>query len=66
MSDPMMGRPSLGVQPTLVRLSDEARMRIRMLVGDRGLSQFIREAIDNELARRERAVKRAKRNPDRP
>lgn len=52
----MKGRPSLGVQPTVVRLSNETRERIRALVGDRGMSKFIREAVDRELDQRERAT----------
>lgn len=53
----MKGRPSLGVQSTNVRLTSEAREKIRALVGDRGLAQFIREAIDHELERRVGAAK---------
>jgi hypothetical protein len=48
-----MGRPSLGIKPTLVRLSDEVRERIRSLVGDSGMAAFIREAVERELKRRE-------------
>lgn len=50
-----MGRPPLGNKPTLVRLSEEVRERIRELVGDSGMAQFIREAIERELKRREKA-----------
>lgn len=49
-----MGRPPLGIKPTQVRLSEEVRERIRALVGDSGMAQFIREAIERELKRRER------------
>lgn len=49
-----MGRPSLGIKPTLVRLSEEVRERIRALVGDSGMAGFIREAVERELARREK------------
>lgn len=52
-----MGRPPLGIKPTLVRLSDEVRERIRGLVGDSGMAAFIREAVERELKRRERASK---------
>jgi hypothetical protein len=49
-----MGRPPLGIRPTQVRLSEEVRERIRELVGDNGMAQFIREAIERELKRREK------------
>jgi hypothetical protein len=49
-----MGRPPLGIKPTQVRLSEEVRERIRELVGDNGMAQFIREAIERELKRREK------------
>lgn len=48
-----MGRPPLNVKETKVRLTDEQRDRIAALVGTYGMSKFIREAIDNELDRRE-------------
>lgn len=53
-----MGRPSLGIKPTLVRLSEEVRERIRALVGDSGMAAFIREAVERELKRREKAKDR--------
>jgi hypothetical protein len=49
-----MGRPPLGNKPTLVRLSEEVRERIRELVGEQGMAAFIREAVERELKRRER------------
>lgn len=49
-----MGRPPLGIKPTQVRLSEETRERIRELVGEQGMAQFIREAVERELKRRER------------
>lgn len=49
-----MGRPPLDNKATVVRLPDEIRERIRALVGDRGMAQFIREAVERELKRRER------------
>ncbi len=52
-----MGRPTLNVKPTMVRLSEEVRQRIRALVGANGMATFIREAIENELARREKKAK---------
>lgn len=48
-----MGRPPLGIKPTQVRLSPEAMARIDALVGSSKRAQFIREAVDAELARRE-------------
>lgn len=49
-----MGRPSLGVKETKVRLTDEQRERIQKLVGDTGMAAFIREAVERELKRREK------------
>jgi Arc/MetJ-type ribon-helix-helix transcriptional regulator len=49
-----MGRPPLGNKPTIVRLPEEVRERIREMVGDRGMSEFIREAVERELKRREK------------
>lgn len=50
--DPM-GRPPLGMKPTTIRLPVETIQRIEALVGNRRLAVFIRDAIDNELQRRE-------------
>jgi len=52
-----VGRPSLGAQPTNVRLTEDLRERIRALVGDRGMAQFIRDAVEHELDRQEKAAK---------
>lgn len=52
-SDESMGRPPLGMKATTVRLSADTIRRIEALVGNRRLAVFIREAIDNELQRRE-------------
>lgn len=49
-----MGRPPMQVKATVVRLPDDTRERIRKLVGDTGMAQFIREAVERELKRRER------------
>lgn len=49
-----MGRPPMQVKATVVRLPEEVRERIRDLVGDNGMAQFIREAVERELRRRER------------
>ena len=54
--DPM-GRPPLGMKPTTIRLPIETIQRIEALVGKRRLAVFIREAIENELQRRENSEK---------
>lgn len=51
---PRMGRPPLGVKVTAVRLTPEALDRIDALVGPQRRAQFIREAVEAELARRDR------------
>lgn len=48
-----MGRPPLNNKPVLVRLPEEALARIDELFGTYGRAKFIREAVENELARRE-------------
>jgi hypothetical protein len=55
VSSNRMGRPPLNVITTQVRLSADARQRIQNLVGRNQMSVFIREAVDNELRRREQA-----------
>jgi hypothetical protein len=52
-SQEAMGRPPLGMKPTTVRLSAETISRIEALVGNRRVALFIREAVENELRRRE-------------
>ena len=49
-----MGRPPLNVRPTVVRLSEETLRRIEALVGKNRMAEFIREAVERELKRRER------------
>ena len=49
-----MGRPPLNVKPTQVRLSADIRERIEAIVGPSKMAAFIREAVENELKRRER------------
>ena len=51
---PRMGRPPLGVKATLVRLTADALLRIDALVGSGRRAEFIREAVERELKRRER------------
>jgi len=50
-----MGRPPLNVKETKVRLTPETRERITALVGPNRMAIFIREAIEEELMRREQA-----------
>jgi len=49
-----MGRPPLGMKPTTVRLPVETIQKIESLVGNRRVASFIREAVENELQRREK------------
>lgn len=46
-----MGRPPLNVKETKIRLTDEQRARIEARVGTYGMSKWIREAIEEKLAR---------------
>lgn len=48
-----MGRPPLNGTKTTIRIPEETRLRIETLVGTYGMAKFIREAILNELIRRE-------------
>ncbi len=61
-----MGRPALGVKPTVVRLSETVRERIAALVGASGMAGFIREAVDAELTKREKASGKSSKNPALP
>lgn len=49
-----MGRDSLGVKGFYVWLFPTQMERIKALVGGQKVSEFIREAIERELKRRER------------
>jgi len=49
-----MGRPPLKVKPILVRLKEGVPERIEALVGKQKRAKFIRDAVDAELARREK------------
>lgn len=53
---PRMGRPPLGNKPTQIRLPEEVRERIREIVGEKGMAQFIREAVEREMKRREKTA----------
>lgn len=49
-----MGRPPLKNEETKIRLSPETKARIVALVpGKYQMAKFIREAVENELSRRE-------------
>ncbi|XHS01510.1 hypothetical protein ACFB49_31170 [Sphingomonas sp. DBB INV C78] len=51
-----MGRPPLGMKQTTIRLPAETIRRIEAVEGKpRQLASFIREAIENELLRREKS-----------
>jgi predicted DNA-binding protein len=52
-----MGRPPLGVKPVLVRLPDGMAERIDALAGKNRRAEFIREAVEKELKRREKPTK---------
>lgn len=44
----------MNVKPTVVRLKEETRERIKAIVGPNRMAEFIRESIENELQRREK------------
>ena len=48
-----MGRPPLNVKPIVIRLSVETIARIDTVAGKHRRSQFLREAAEAELSRRE-------------
>lgn len=49
-----MGRPPLKVKPMLVRLPEGVAERIDAIAGENRRAEFIREAVEKELRRRER------------
>lgn len=51
-----MGRPPMQVKPTVVRLTAEALERIDKLAGPNRRAEFIREAVERELKRREKGA----------
>ena len=59
-----MGRPPLNVKPTMVRLTEETRQRIEALAGPNRMAEFIRDAIEAELMRRERELRRQGKGSD--
>jgi metal-responsive CopG/Arc/MetJ family transcriptional regulator len=52
-----MGRPPMNVKPILIRLPDDVPDRIDAIVGKNRRAEFIREAVETELKRREKSVK---------
>ena len=48
-----MGRPPLNLKTTVIRLSAETIARIEAVVGKNRMSQFVREATEAELKKRE-------------
>lgn len=54
VNSPRMGRPPLNVKPMLVRLPDGVAERIDAVAGKNRRAEFIREAVEAELARREK------------
>ncbi|MDO9416982.1 hypothetical protein [Pararhizobium sp.] len=48
----------MNVTPVLVRLPDDVPGRIDALVGKQKRAEFIREAVEAELVRREKAAKK--------
>lgn len=54
VSHPRMGRPKLGVIATTLRLPAALLERIDALMGPNRRAQFIRDAVERELERRER------------
>jgi len=51
---PKRGRPAVGGS-TVIRLSPETRARIEKIAGPNQMAAFIREAVEAELRRREKA-----------
>ena len=51
-----MGRPKMNVTPTLVRLPEGVAERIDAVAGKNRRAEFIREAVERELRRREREL----------
>ncbi len=50
---PRMGRPPLNVKRMVIRLPVETIARIEAVAGKRRIAQFVREAAEAELLRRE-------------
>lgn len=63
-----VGRPPLSrdteTKPTMVRLTASVRARIEAVAGPNRMAEFIREAIEAELVRRERELRRQNKGND--
>ena len=57
-----MGRPAMNVKLTGVRLTEETRQRIEAVAGPNRMAEFVREAVEAELTRREKELRRQGRN----
>ncbi|APY13102.1 hypothetical protein BKD02_01210 [Brucella sp. 09RB8910] len=57
-----MGRPPLNVKPILVRLPVDVVERIDAIISNGRRAEFIREAVQNELDRRETVKKLEREN----
>ena len=52
------GRPRMpGIEPMSIRITKDTKDRINALDGPNRINEFIREAIDRELKRRERQTR---------
>lgn len=52
-----MGRPPMNVKPMVVRLPEGMAERIDAVAGENRRAEFIREAVEKELKRREAKAK---------
>lgn len=55
---PRMGRPPMNVKPMLVRLPEGMAERIDAVAGENKRAEFIRDAVEKELKRQEKAQNR--------
>ena len=58
-----MGRPALNMEATMVRLPATLRERIKALAGTYGMAKWIRDAIEEKLARDEASPARQRKAP---
>lgn len=64
VNKPRMGRPSLNVRPMLVRLPEGVPERIDAVAGENRRAEFIREAVEALLRKREKQKPRRLVNHD--
>ena len=57
-----MGRPPMSVKATVVRLPEGVPERIDAVAGKNRRAEFIREAVDRELRRREKEKEKPRRS----